>query len=90
MSEWIEDNGLGRNVNSSGITIRDLYAKFNSDMRDLGLYHIPSARRFKQRLRSEIDKEDQWVIVRRNDGETIVPKDLFSSVSKVTKLPQQI
>lgn len=87
VSEWLDDNGLVRNVTSAGITIRELYSKFNSEMRDLGLYHVPSARRFKQRLRSEVDKGDNWMIVRRNVGEMIFPKDLFSRVSKVTKFP---
>jgi phage/plasmid-associated DNA primase len=87
VSEWLEDNGLERYVTTAGITIRELYSKFNSEMRELGIYHIPSARRFKQRLRSEVDQEEKWVIVRRNVGEMIFPKDLFNSVSKVTKFP---
>ena len=87
VSEWLEDNGLERYVTTAGITIRELYSKFNSEMRELGIYHIPSARRFKQRLRSEVDQEEKWVIVRRNVGDMIFPKDLFNSVSKVTKFP---
>jgi len=87
VSEWLEDNGLERNVTSAGITIRELYSKFNSEMREWGIYHIPSARRFKQRLRSEVDKEEKWVIVRRNVGEMIFPKDLFNGVPIVTKFP---
>ena len=85
VSDWLEDNGLERNVISAGITLRQLYSNFNSEMRELGIYHIPSARRFKQRLRSEIDKDEKWVIVRRSAGEMIFPKNLFNRVSKVTK-----
>lgn len=83
--EWLEDGALRRHVSSAGIHLRDLYRKFVEDIRDAGVTHTPSKRRFLQRLRDAVDCSGEWSIVRRSNGEMLFPADLLTRVSKVTK-----
>ena len=85
VTEWFEDGGLERHVNTAGILVRDLYTRFRDDSTNLGITHIPGKSRFKQRLRERIASDPQWDIVRRNKGEMLFPRTL---VTKVTKFPK--
>ena len=75
--EWYEDGGLQAHVSKNGMLLKDLYVKFREDGASHGLRFLPSKRRFVQRIRQLIDEDPEWRIVRRKNGEAVVPAALL-------------